>query len=102
MPTCNGQADFTVADDQQELVDDKTGGLNGGLNGGLIELTDRQKQILELIRNSNKITIKKIAEQLQINSTAVDKHIDALKRKGAINRVGGTRGHWQVNFPIND
>lgn len=71
----------------------------GGLNGGLIELTDRQKEISELIGNDNKITIKKIAEILKINSTAVDKHIEALKRKGAIVRIGGIRGYWQINLP---
>jgi ATP-dependent DNA helicase RecG len=99
-----GQIDFSEnSKDQKSIDNDKNGGLiggsNGGLIGGLIQLTDRQKQILEIIRKNSKTTIKNIAKQLEINTTAVDKHIDALKRKGVLKRIGGTRGYWQIKYP---
>lgn len=72
------------------------GGKIGGEIGGEILLTDRQKEILEFIIKDNKITIKTIAEQLGVNTSAVEKHIDTLKRKKFIERVGRTRGHWKV------
>ena len=50
--------------------------------GGLIDLTPRQKEILTMISENNKISKKGIAQHLEINSSAVDKHIDALKAKG--------------------
>ncbi|WP_222536451.1 hypothetical protein [Pedobacter polysacchareus] len=37
-----------------------------------------------------------IAEQLNVNESAVLKHIEIMKVKGYITRIGGTRGHWQV------
>ena len=99
----SGQIGFSENNKDQKSIDnDKNGGLiggsNGGLIGGLIQLTDRQKQILEIIRKNSKTTIKNIAKQLEINTTAVDKHIDALKRKGVLKRIGGTRGYWQINY----
>ncbi|MCD4697954.1 MAG: winged helix-turn-helix transcriptional regulator [Bacteroidales bacterium] len=75
----------------------------GGSIGGEIELTKRQKEILDIIKVNNKISYRTIAEKLEINESAVLKHINALKEKGVIQRVGGTRGHWEVclNFPID-
>ncbi len=35
---------------------------------------------------------------LKINVSAAQAHIDALKAKGYIARVGGTRGHWQTFY----
>lgn len=82
---------------------EEKGGLIGGLineKGGLIKLTSRQKEVLELIVNDSKITIKSIADSMGINTSAVDKHVEALKKNKIIERVGGTRGYWKVL--IND
>ena len=68
----------------------------GGQIGGQIQLTDRQKDILDLIRQDKKISRKKIAERLEINESAVSKHLEALKEKGAIKREGGNRGWWEI------
>lgn len=72
------------------------GGSMGGSIGGSIHLTDRQKDILDLMRQNNKISYRKIAQILDIADSAVKKHLDTLKQKGAIKRVGGTRGYWEV------
>ena len=68
----------------------------GGLKGGLINLTPRQNEVLEIIESDPRISIKAIAKELKINRSAVDKHISALKNKGVLKRIGGTRGHWEV------
>ncbi len=79
------------------------GGAIGGVEGGAISgvivsvidsLTDRQKDILTIIKENNKITYKAIAKKLSINESAVGEHIKALKEKGAIKRDGSTRGKW--------
>ncbi|MEX0684399.1 MAG: ATP-binding protein, partial [Balneolales bacterium] len=72
------------------------GGPIGGLIGGPIELTERQNQILELIRADKRLTKRKLAELLKINVSAVQRHLDALKEKKAIKRMGGTRGYWEI------
>ena len=68
----------------------------GGQIGGQIYLTDRQKDILDLIKRDNKISYRKIAQILDIADSAVKKHLNALKQKGVLRRVGGTRGWWEV------
>jgi ATP-dependent DNA helicase RecG len=73
------------------------GGAIGGVIGGAIEdLTDRQKEVLAIIKQDNKISYRAIADKLKINESAVSKHIELLKEKGHIERVGDTRGYWKV------
>ncbi len=72
------------------------GGSIGGAISGAIELTDRQQEILTLIKQNNKISYWEVAEMLGINNSATQSHFDTLKNKGVIERVGGTRGHWEV------
>ncbi len=69
---------------------------NGGSIGGAMELTARQIEIINIIVSDNKISYRAIAKKLNINDSAVDKHIKTLKEKGVLKRIGGTRGHWQV------
>jgi len=74
------------------------GGQIGGSIGGSIQLTTRQKEILSLIENDTQISKRQFAQFLKINHSAVDKHIEYLKSKGVLERIGGTRGYWQVNL----
>ena len=71
-------------------------GAMGGAIGGAINLTDRQREIVVLIKSDKKISYRAIAGKLEINDSAVDKHIKTLKEKGILKRIGGTRGHWEV------
>lgn len=64
--------------------------------GREIELTERQREVLDLIRSTPALSAKLLADRLGINHSAVEKHLQALKKKGVLRRVGGTRGHWQV------
>lgn len=73
----------------------------GGTIGGIIEnnpkeLTDRQLEILLMIKQDNMVSIRRIAEKLDINISATQSHIDKLKEKNIIERVGGTRGYWKI------
>ena len=84
------------------LQNDEHGGAienRSGAIGGAIVLTPRQKQIIERIRQNDTISYRIIAGNLNINESAVLKHFKSLKEKGVIERIGGTRGHWQINIP---
>ncbi len=81
---------------------EKTDGAIGGAIGGAVGLTDRQNQIVQLIARDSKMTYRQIAQVLKINDSAVIKHIKALREKGVLRRVGGTRGHWEVLDTDND
>ena len=88
----------------------QVGGVKGGLKGGQIggqdntiidkldQLTHRQKEVLKLIASDNRISRSGIAEVLHINESAIQKHLNNLKDAGFIERLGGTRGYWQVKL----
>ncbi len=71
----------------------------GGSIGGSMTLTPRQKEIIALIQQDNKISYRAMAEQLGINESAVKKQLNTLKNQNIIVRIGGTRGYWQIISP---
>jgi ATP-dependent DNA helicase RecG len=64
--------------------------------GGQIKLSDRQKEILKIIGTNNKISRANISKITSISESAIQKHLNTLKEKGYIKRIGGTRGYWKV------
>lgn len=75
------------------LVKNDNGGQAGGQAG---KLTDKQKEVYNYIVDNPAISRSKLAEKLCINESAVQKHIDALKNKGYIQRKGETTGYWII------
>lgn len=73
-------------------INDATGGQIGG------QITESQRSVLLLIQNKPQISRQELAKELQINPSAVQKHIENLKAQGVIERIGGTRGYWQVKI----
>ena len=75
--------------------------LSGGQIGGQTEnlsqqLSERQIEIFKLIESDLKITRKQIAEKLEINESAVQKHIKTLIEKKIIERRGTKNGYWKI------
>lgn len=70
----------------------------GGQEGGQVELTNRQKEILEVIKESPDISRNKLAEHFNINESAIQKHFNSLKQKGFIERIGTTIGKWKIIY----
>lgn len=59
--------------------------------------TEKQEEVLDLIRKNPKITRKEIASVLKISEGASKKFVDALKKKGIIQRIGGDfGGYWEI------
>jgi len=65
---------------------------------GLVEgLVENQKKILKLIAKNQRISKKEMAKKIGISTTAIDKNINTLKRKGLLKRVGEAKGgHWTI------
>lgn len=95
-PALTESGDFIDWEFYRPELEDKASGQIGGQIGGQIELSDRQNEILKLIRLNPKINRKSLAENLSINESAISKHMKTLKEKGVIKRVGGTRGRWHM------
>lgn len=65
--------------------------------GGMNKLTDRQQQILWLLNEKRNISIKELARKLDINPSAVQKHLNNLKKRHFLLREGNPRGgSWKI------
>ncbi len=66
----------------------------GGLTGG-VRLSDIQEKIVALIKENPKISRKKLSVKININTSAIQKHIEKLKKQGVIQREGADfGGYW--------
>lgn len=74
-------------------------GLGKGLGKSLgKELTTNQQAILSLVMYDHKITIKELAAQLGISTTAVENNIKKLRELALLERKGGRKdGFEQIN-----
>ena len=59
-------------------------------------LTENQIMIIELMKVNSKISAKKLADEVGISVRKIEENISKLKKLNIINRVGGTRGYWEV------
>jgi ATP-dependent DNA helicase RecG len=85
----------------KDSVSGQVGGQIGGqvgdqVGGQVGTLTERQKEVLKLIVADPKISRRQLAEKLGINESAVQKHTNALKKKGIIERESDTTGLWTI------
>lgn len=66
-------------------------------NGELITLKNQNTiNLLNILQENNKITVRDLSEKLGINKAATQKQLKNLQEKGYIIRVGGRNGYWQV------
>ena len=64
------------------------------IKGGQKKWSETTQKIYELIKTKPGITRKELCENLGINPSAVQKHIEKLKKENAIKRSGGDKGGW--------
>lgn len=64
--------------------------------GGAVNLTKRQKEVLSFIKEDRSVSYRDLAEKLGINASAAQKHLNVLKNKGVIERIGGTSEFWKI------
>ena len=87
------------------LVVWEDGGYIGGKDGGdipIIELTEFQKDIIDLVRDDSSISVDQMAVKMAVKKRTLEREIANMKQKGYISRTGSPRsGHWEVNIPLN-
>ncbi len=54
-------------------------------------------KIMNMIKKDKKVTIEKMTEELGLSRPTVANHLKGLKSRGSVLRIGGTRGHWELN-----
>lgn len=68
-----------------------------GDTGGREKWSDNVSKLLDLIVKKPTITRKELSEALHINQSAIQKHIEKLKKEGVIFREGSDKkGFWKV------
>ncbi len=61
------------------------------------KLVENQKKIIKLIKDNSAISKKELSHKIGISTTAIDKNISQLKKKGLLRRIGPDKGgHWEV------
>ena len=79
----------------------KVGGKVGG-DVALIEMTDIQKSIIDLIGADASISIDQMAVKMAVKKRTLEREIAKMKQKGYISRTGSPRsGKWEVIIPYN-
>ena len=64
-----------------------------------IKLTDRQQNILNLIKKSPTLTAKQMSETLSVSSRTIEREISKMKRMGILEREGkDNAGMWIINY----
>jgi|TARA_B110000090_G_scaffold8918_2_gene9163 predicted HTH transcriptional regulator len=64
-------------------------------------LTKRQQEILDISKNILIISRRELSKNFGINQSAIQNHIDALKENNYLERIGGTRGYWNITTKDN-
>ncbi len=58
---------------------------------------ENEIKIVELMKDNKYITAKELSEYIKISTTAIDKNISKLKKKGVLRRIGPAKGgYWEV------
>ncbi|MEW6327686.1 MAG: ATP-binding protein [Thermodesulfobacteriota bacterium] len=61
------------------------------------KLREGERNILRLIHRNKRVSIREMAREVGISTTAIDKNLTKLKNKGILRRVGPDKGgHWEV------
>ena len=78
--------------------------INGPINDPIndpIKLTEREKQLLRLLRESPELTRKVLAEKLGCSDSTVKRELQLLSEKGVLRRIGSKKtGAWVINRQV--
>ena len=82
-----------IADYKKSLESDLSDG--GQKNkGGQKKWSETTQKVFDLIKANPHISRKQLCDELNINPSAVQKHIEKLKDQNSIKRQGGAKGGW--------
>ena len=87
---------FDITGGEGKIEGGQIGGLESGQIGGHI-LTERQNEILAIIKNNPRITRIELSQKLKINPSAIQKHLVSLKKVKLLKRIGSAKsGYWET------
>ncbi len=78
-----------------EMVGNEVGSKVGNEIGNL---TENQQTIINSMKSNPKVSAAMLAEIVGISKRKVEENVAKLKKLGLVERVGGTRGYWEVRI----
>jgi ATP-dependent DNA helicase RecG len=61
------------------------------------KLGENEIKIIELMKENKYVTTKELSGHIKISTTAIDKNISKLKKKGIVKRIGPAKGgYWEI------
>lgn len=60
------------------------------------ELTERQRIILDLIKEDDNVSSKKMSETLSVTTRTIERDLSAMQKRGVLVREGTYAGHWKI------
>lgn len=68
-----------------------------GVVNGVVNLSDREKNVVAAIEKNPRISKKKLIELTGIPKTSLERIISSMKEKGLLERVGSDKnGYWKI------
>ncbi|MEE1211285.1 MAG: Fic family protein [Treponema sp.] len=87
-----------IAEYKASMDADEIKGGQKTIIGGQKKWSETALKLLDLLKQNPKISRKELCEELKINPSAVQKHIEKLKEANKIERIGGAKGgEWRVS-----
>ncbi len=77
-------------------IDEAINKVGNGVGNKVGNLSPNQQKIIEQIKLDNKISATKLSQIVGISKRKIEENLAKLKEMKAIDRVGGTRGFWEV------
>jgi ATP-dependent DNA helicase RecG len=90
---------FERPDLQKNSYQQRMGVISGVENGEKVgrKLGESEEKMVEIICKDKFVTISELSQSLGISTTAVEKNIAKLKKKGFLKRVGPAKGgYWEI------
>ena len=82
-----------------EKVGNEVGSIVGNEYGNTFaNLTENQQAIISSMKANAKVSAAMLAEIVGISKRKVEENVAKLKKMGLVERVGGTRGYWEVRM----
>ena len=89
-------AEFMLQTILDAIKKHKNKNVQGNVQENVQEKT-REELILELLQKNNAISIRELAEQLNVTTKTIQRDLDKLKSQNLIRRVGPDKGgHWEI------
>lgn len=81
---------------KRNVVNNVVNVVNDVANNKAILLSDDEKLVISLIKTNSKITAIELSNFINKSPRTIQRIVGGLKTKGVLQRIGGTKGYWNV------